>query len=55
MSVISEEGLGLRSISVGCQDASVSVWYILASASTGGPFALTMLRACDYTVKRMYN
>lgn len=37
------------------QSKCLSVWYVVDSVSKSGPFALTILRGCDYTVKRMYH
>lgn len=38
-----------------CQSKCLSAWYIVDSVSKGMPFALAVLRGCDYTVKRMYH
>lgn len=38
----------------GCQSKCLFVCYILDSVREDGLFALTVLRGCDYNVKRMY-
>lgn len=37
------------------QSKCLSAWYNVDSVSKGMPFDLTVLRVCDYTVKRIYH